>query len=55
MLKHLSWIPWIMAALVIGILACLALAISTLFFQPPQAANYPGAVLVMEEAIHALA
>lgn len=55
MMKHLFWYPWVMAALVIGILICLGLIARMLFAQAPQAAYVPNAQLVMEGFHHALA
>ena len=55
MMKHLFWYPWIMAALVAGILACLALIAHMLLSGPPQPAYYPDAQLVLEGMCHALA
>ena len=55
MMKHLFWYPWIMAALVTGILVCMALIAYMLFFQPEPEFISPGAHFVMEGLHHALA
>lgn len=55
MMKHLFWYPWIMAALLLGIVVCAGLIVHMLFFQAPQAAYHPGAQLVKEAVLHALA
>lgn len=54
MQKYLFWYAGIFAALIVGILACIAWIACMLFFQPaPQAAYYPGAQLVREVIFHA--
>lgn len=53
MMKHLFWYPWVLAALVAGILFCLGL-IAYMLLQPAEAALHPGAQLVMEDLGRAL-
>ena len=55
MMKHLFWYPWVMAALALGILICLALMIRMLLPQPDAAALYTGAQFVWGGMMHAAA
>ena len=48
MLKHLFWYPWLIGALVLGILFCLGMIIYLLAQPVPQPAFFPGAQLVRE-------
>lgn len=54
MQKHLIWLPWVMGALVLGILVCVGLIIRMLFFQP-QPVFHSGVQLVKEAVCRALA
>ena len=53
MMKHLFWYPWVLAALVTGILFCLGW-IAYMLLHQPQAALHPGAQLVLEDLSHAI-
>lgn len=53
MQRDLIWIPWVMAALILGILICACLLVRALFFQAPQFEFHPGATFVKEAIRHA--
>ena len=53
-MKNLFWYPWIMAALVLGILICLGLIARMLTAQLPRA-GFAEATLVKGAIAHALA
>lgn len=53
MMKHLSWIPWVMAGLTLSILACIGMIVYTLVAHRPQAVYFSGAVWVKEVLRHA--
>lgn len=55
MQKHYSWYPWLMAALIIGILVCIGLIVYMLVFRTPLPAFHPGVQLVKEAFFHAMA
>lgn len=53
MQKHLSRFPWVAAALIMGILACVGYMIYALCLRAPRDAYAPGAILVREAMRHA--
>lgn len=53
MQKHLSWYPWVMAALTIALLICIGLIVRMLCLPAPQISLHSGAQFVKEAAIHA--
>lgn len=53
MMKHFSWIPWVMAGLTLSILACIGMIVYTLVAHRSQAVYFSGAVWVKEVLRHA--
>jgi len=55
MQKHFSWYPWVVAALIGGILVCIGLMVYMLVFRTPITAFHPNAQLVKEAFSYAMA